>query len=343
MPECCLLPSIRTPARSARPCDGRRGDCGEQGRARSATVVALRLAGVAATALLVANCAGQVERQGGQQDRFNKKYGVSSSPRVVRPGDPVPKGGGRAMVGKTYTVAGKRYTPVENPHYSAKGVASWYGMNFHGRLTANGEVFDKESIAAAHPTLPLPSYVRVTNLDNGLSLVVRVNDRGPYHGRRVIDVSRRAAELLEFRRVGTAKVKVDFIRKASVNGSDDQVLAATLSDGAPARLDGQQTPLQAPVMLASAGESSGAPRMTARDAGMAEGPLSGASAGQTQAGEAQARETQTREMQVAGVSTHIQGGETSLTMAGLVEESVATLPAMAPLPPVRPLMVASGN
>ncbi len=78
MPECYPLQSIRTSARSARPCDSRWGDCGEQGRARSAGVVALRLAGVAATALLVANCAGQVERQGGQQDRFNKKYGVQS-------------------------------------------------------------------------------------------------------------------------------------------------------------------------------------------------------------------------------------------------------------------------
>jgi len=292
------------------------------------SAVILRVAGVTAAALLVANCAGQVGRQGGAQDRYNKKYGVSSSPRVVRPGDPVPKGGGRAMVGKPYTVAGKRYTPVENPHYSAKGVASWYGMNFHGRLTANGEVFDKESIAAAHPTLPLPSYVRVTNLDNGLSLVVRVNDRGPYHGRRVIDVSRRAADLLQFRRVGTARVQVDYIRRASVNGSDDQVLAATLADGVPARLDGQQSP----VMVASASEPARTPRetprMSTRDAAVAE-----AATGERQFGE----------QETVAVSTHIQGGETSMSMAGLVEESVSTLPDTAPLPPVRPLLVASGN
>ncbi len=335
MSECYPLQSSRSFARSAHAHDVRRGE-GKQGiRAGGLSLgaVVLRVAGVTAAALLVANCAGQVERQGGKQDRFNKKYGVSSSPRVVRPGDPVPKGGGRAMLGKPYTVAGKRYTPIANPHYSAKGVASWYGMDFHGRLTANGEVFDKESIAAAHPTLPLPSYVRVTNLDNGLSLVVRVNDRGPYHGRRVIDVSRRAAELLEFRQVGTARVKVDFIRQASVNGSDDQVLANTLSAAAPARLDGQQTP----VMMASAGstapQSHEGPRMTARETGAAG----------TLANEAQAGEAQTSEAQAVAVSTHIQGGATGMTMAGLVEESVSTLPDTAPLPPMRPLRVAAGN
>jgi len=321
MPECYSPEIFPASARPAHPGDARRDGV----RKRTVSAVVLRVAGVTAAALLVANCAGQVGRQGGAQDRYNKKYGVSSSPRVVRPGDPVPKGGGRAMVGKPYTVAGKRYTPVENPHYSAKGVASWYGMNFHGRLTANGEVFDKESIAAAHPTLPLPSYVRVTNLDNGLSLVVRVNDRGPYHGRRVIDVSRRAADLLQFRRVGTARVQVDYIRRASVNGSDDQVLAATLADGAPARLDVQQSP----VMVASASEPARAtPRMSTRDAAMAEAP---------------AGEKQFAEQEVVATSTHIQGGETSMSMAGLVEEAVSTLPDTAPLPPVRPLLVASGN
>jgi rare lipoprotein A len=76
-------------------------------------------------------------------------------------------------------VAGRVYVPQDNPHYRADGVASWYGSDFHGRSTANGEIFDAEAITAAHPTLPLPSYVRVTNLSNGRSLIVRVNDRGP--------------------------------------------------------------------------------------------------------------------------------------------------------------------
>lgn len=321
MSECPDTRPLHAAARLARHPDRRRTSAwvGNSG------AIFLRMAGVSAAALLLANCAGQVEKQGANQDRFNKKYGVSSSPRVVRPGDPVPKGGGRAMLGKPYTVAGKRYTPVDNPNYTTTGVASWYGMNFHGRLTANGEVFDKHSIAAAHPTLPLPSYVRVTNLSNGLSMVVRVNDRGPYHGKRVIDVSRRAAELLEFRHMGTARVKVDFIRRASVNGSDDKILAASLSDGAPARLDGGR---QTPVMLASArtpethaahtthGQHA-APHMTARPDH--HGP---------------------NETQVAAVSTHLAVQPSHMGHDG--EEHVA-LPLIAPLPPVRPLQVASGN
>lgn len=284
--------------------------------------VILRVAGVATAALLLANCAGQMERQGAKQDRYSKKYGVNSSPRVVREGQPIPKGGGRAMVGKPYTVAGKRYTPVDNPGYTATGVASWYGPNFHGRMTANGEVFDKQSIAAAHPTLPLPSYVRVTNLDNGLSLVVRVNDRGPYHGRRVIDVSRRAAELLEFRRMGTARVKVDYIRRASVNGSDDVTLASTLSENGPARLDGGQSP----VMVASAQE-----RMSRETA-----PQSS-----RQSGETPLAGSGVSEMQVASLAPHHMAAQAQARDS--VDETASALPLTAPLPPIRPIVVASGG
>src|SRR5262249_60597327 len=100
--------------------------------------------------------------------------------------------------GKPSMAAGQTYVPQEDPNYRAEGLASWYGDDFHGRLTANGEVFDMESISAAHPTLPMPCYVRVTNLANRKSLIVRVNDRGPYHQNRVIDVSVRAAQLLGF-------------------------------------------------------------------------------------------------------------------------------------------------
>jgi rare lipoprotein A len=109
------------------------------------------------------------------------RYGVRPSPRVVADGEEVPKGGGNYMVGKPYKIAGQTYYPNEKP-YAAVGTASWYGSDFHGRKTANGEVFDRESISAAHPTMPLPSYARVTNLRNSRSIVVRVNDRGPYHG-----------------------------------------------------------------------------------------------------------------------------------------------------------------
>src|SRR5262249_39646718 len=114
--------------------------------------------------------------------KVDPKYGVSSSPRVVEFGQPVPRGGGTYRVGKAYVVGGRTYVPEEDVNYRAEGIASWYGRDFHGRLTANGEVYDMESLSAAHPTLPLPSYVRVTNLGNSRSVIVRVNDRGPYHG-----------------------------------------------------------------------------------------------------------------------------------------------------------------
>jgi rare lipoprotein A len=148
----------------------------------------------------------------------------------------VPKGGGVYRLGKPYTVAGRVYVPEENINYSATGLASWYGNDFHGRYTANGEVFDMTSISAAHPTLPLPSYVRVTNLANNRSIVVRVNDRGPYVGDRVIDVSVKTAELLGFYGHGVARVKVDYVGRAPLTGSDDRKLIATLREGGPAQL-----------------------------------------------------------------------------------------------------------
>ena len=146
----------------------------------------------------------------------------------------MPKGGGRYSVGKPYQVAGRTYVPEENTNYEAEGMASWYGDDFHGRLTANGEVFDMNSISAAHPTLPIPSYARVTNLRNNRSLIVRVNDRGPFHENRVIDVSVRSAKLLDFHRFGVTRVKVEYVGRAALEGSDDAKLAATLSTGSPA-------------------------------------------------------------------------------------------------------------
>jgi rare lipoprotein A len=190
---------------------------------------AARAAAVVAACLVVANCA-----QNGKFSRVDPKYGVSSSPRVVAFGEPVPKGGGTYRVGKPYTVAGRVYVPEEDNGYRADGLASWYGDDFHGRLTANGEVFDMASLTAAHPTLPLPSYARVTNLGNGKSLIVRVNDRGPYHGNRLIDVSNRAAELLEFKGNGVARVRVEYVARAPLEGSDDRQLMATLRTGVPA-------------------------------------------------------------------------------------------------------------
>jgi rare lipoprotein A len=183
-----------------------------------------------ATCLVLANCASSNKFA----SRVDPKYGVSSSPRVVAFGEPVPKGGGTYRVGKPYTVAGRVYVPEEDANYREEGLASWYGDDFHGRLTANGEVFDMASLTAAHPTLPMPCYARVTNLRNGKSLIVRVNDRGPYHNNRLIDVSNKAAELLEFKGNGVARVRVEYVGRAPLEGSDDRQLIATLRTGVPA-------------------------------------------------------------------------------------------------------------
>jgi peptidoglycan lytic transglycosylase len=179
--------------------------------------------------LLLANCSG------GSFGSLDPRYGVSSSPRVVAPGDPVPKGGGTYRVGAPYVVGGRTYVPEDNPHYRAEGVASWYGSDFHGRLTANGEVFDSASMSGAHATLPLPSYVRVTNLSNHKSVIVRINDRGPYSGNRLIDVSEHAASVLGFHGGGLAPVRVEYVGRAPLEGSDDIMLMATLREnGEPA-------------------------------------------------------------------------------------------------------------
>jgi rare lipoprotein A len=204
-----------------------------------------------ATAL--AGCAeppAQHAHRGGHEYFAESKYGPAS-PRVVEDGEPVPRGGGQYLVGHPYTIAGHTYYPRENANYTAVGMASWYGDAFHGRRTANGEVYDMRSFTAAHPTMPLPSYARVTNLANGYSIIVRVNDRGPYHGGRVMDVSSRVADVLDIKGAGTAKVKVEYVGPAPLEGSDDAMLLASLrTDGALARLDGMSTP--APEALASA-------------------------------------------------------------------------------------------
>jgi rare lipoprotein A len=132
----------------------------------------------------------------------------------------VPKGGGRYLVGQPYEIAGQTYQPREDPSYDHTGQASWYGELFHGRRTANGEIYDMDRLSAAHPTLPLPVYAQVTNLQNGRSVVVRVNDRGPFKHDRIIDLSRRSADVLGFRRRGTAPVRVKYLRRAPLSGDD---------------------------------------------------------------------------------------------------------------------------
>ncbi len=122
--------------------------------------------------------------------------------------EPYSRGGNK----KNYTVLGKTYQVMDTGKgYQATGIASWYGSKFHGHLTSNGETYDMYSMSAAHKTLPLPSYVRVTNLDNSKQVIVRVNDRGPFHEGRIIDLSYAAAHRLDVLKTGTAKVKIEVI------------------------------------------------------------------------------------------------------------------------------------
>ncbi|MEE8294746.1 MAG: septal ring lytic transglycosylase RlpA family protein [Sphingomonadales bacterium] len=126
---------------------------------------------------------------------------------------PVPQqpGDEKVKIGNPYEIGGITYYPRADPYYDVTGLASWYGKDFHGKATANGEKFDMNSLTAAHKTLPMPSYVRVTNLSNGRSLVLRVNDRGPFVQSRILDVSRRAAQLLGFETKGIERVRVQVV------------------------------------------------------------------------------------------------------------------------------------
>ena len=123
--------------------------------------------------------------------------------------------GGVYKVGEPYQVGGVWYTPVEDYRYDETGIASWYGADFHGKATANGETYDMNEVTAAHKTLPMPSLARVTNLENGRSLIVRVNDRGPFVAGRIVDLSRRSAQLLGLEGQGTGKVRVQILPEES--------------------------------------------------------------------------------------------------------------------------------
>ena len=125
-------------------------------------------------------------------------------------------------LGSPYQIQGRWYFPEYDPNYDRVGIASWYGAPFHGRRTANGERFDRDMVTAAHPTLPLPSLVRVVNLQNRRELVVRVNDRGPFVGDRIIDLSQEAARQLGFEGQGLAQVRVQFVRLADAEGVPPQ-------------------------------------------------------------------------------------------------------------------------
>lgn len=169
---------------------------------------------------------------------------VVQTVRFVNPGAPqnIDTTGERAAKGRLNV---RTHVPTDNPAYRAEGMASWYGPDFHGRRTANGERYDMHGISAAHRTMPLPSYARVTNLDNGRSIIVRVNNRGPFVRNRIVDLSVGTAKALDFYRKGTARVRVEFVGRAPIEGSDDQMLLATLRAGTPA-------PVPANVVVASA-------------------------------------------------------------------------------------------
>jgi rare lipoprotein A len=169
---------------------------------------------------------------------------------------PLPKGGGRQMIGKPYKVAGRWFRPAENPRYDKVGMSSWYGEDFHARKTSNGEYFDMNELTAAHATLPLPSYAKVTNLANGRKIVVRINDRGPFVGTRIIDLSRKSADALGYRRMGKAKVRVQYLGPAPLNdqGSHLQAMNDAVIGGASVASLRQQARNTNPVMIASMGK-----------------------------------------------------------------------------------------
>jgi rare lipoprotein A len=182
----------------------------------------LALASLCVCGALAACSSSTTRTSSGASDRYDPRWGVSSSPRVATHDGPMPKGGGYYKVGRPYSVAGRWYTPREQPGYDARGVASWYGDDFHGRKTANGEIYDMNALTAAHPTLPMPSYVYVTNLDNGRTVLVRVNDRGPYVGNRIIDLSRAVARSLGYEGRGLSNVRVRYAGQAPLDGDDSR-------------------------------------------------------------------------------------------------------------------------
>ncbi|WP_375609540.1 MULTISPECIES: septal ring lytic transglycosylase RlpA family protein [unclassified Bartonella] len=185
--------------------------------------------------LLASCCAGQTAFLSIRDSYHNKPVDVNTSvlPKQVsnKKNQSEEKKRERAIVGKPYQIKGKWYYPQNDPTYKRVGEASWYGSDFHGRLTANGEIYDMNLLTAAHPTMPLPSYARVTNLRNGSSIVVRVNDRGPFMKDRIIDLSRQAATILGYVDKGVADVKVEYIAEAPIGYYDGAYLMASYTPG----------------------------------------------------------------------------------------------------------------
>jgi rare lipoprotein A len=165
-----------------------------------------RLKFIIAATLLLAGCASFSERRAAEEQ----------GRRVAA--------GGIYKIGKPYEIEGDWYYPQEDATYDNIGIASWYGSKFHGRRTANGEIFDMDLLTAAHPTLPMPVRAKVTNLENGRSVVVRINDRGPFAKDREIDMSRHAADVLGFKEKGTAQVRVQYLGRAPLYDSAGRLI-----------------------------------------------------------------------------------------------------------------------
>lgn len=185
-------------------------------RALLATSVAAALAGCSQSSDPPARTVAGVSRSVFSEE----EYGVRTSERVTS--GRVAKGGGSYKLGSPYKVAGKWYVPREEPGYDRTGTGSWYGADFHGRRTANGEVFDAYALTAAHPTLPLPCYAYVTNVSTGKTILVRVNDRGPYVNDRLIDLSYASAKALGYTQQGHARVRVRYAGRAPLHGDDSR-------------------------------------------------------------------------------------------------------------------------
>ncbi|WP_323761240.1 septal ring lytic transglycosylase RlpA family protein [Maricaulis sp.] len=186
-------------------------------------------------------------------------------------------------IGRAYTVAGRTYRPRRDDRYDETGIASWYGPNFHGRPTANGERFDQHAMTAAHTTLPIPSIVEVTNLENGRSVIVRLNDRGPFVEDRLIDLSRAAATELDYIGSGLARVRVRYLGPAHEDGAPPNRVYHANADPAPAQ---RPAPVQvaeaapahvAPVAAPPALHSQSAPEPLTRPAGSMSGNTVGSS------------------------------------------------------------------
>ncbi|PWW03830.1 rare lipoprotein A [Hoeflea marina] len=284
----------------------------------------------------MAGCSSTSKSGSGTPSYINTKtkfsvaeYGVAASPRVTMSKN-VPKGGGRDMVGKPYKVRGKWYTPKEEPGYDKAGIASWYGPNFHGRLTANGEIYDQFHLSGAHPTFPLPSYARVTNKKNGHSVIVRINDRGPYSPGRIVDVSSKAAELLEMKRDGIAAVRVEYVGRAPVHGDDMSYLMASYrTNGMPGD---PNRDMPGGVMMAMNGPSpSGGPSLPGVGAVAAVAPPAGITAA--------APAVETASVAMIPQSGYAAGysADTSLIPASF------RLPDIGPVPPDRPSVLAAAG